>query len=102
MRSDGTFLTLGYTRSRIPPWGLEGGADGTLNYIEVIRTSGKRERYAMATGVICNAGDIIRINTGAGGGYGDPKLRDKAAVRDDVKNGYVTAERARAVYGYEG
>jgi N-methylhydantoinase B len=100
VRSDGTFLTLGYTRSRIPPWGLEGGADGTPNYVEVIRTSGKRERYAIATGVIVNRGDIIRISTGNGAGYGDPKARDRAAIESDLKNGYLTPDRARRAYGY--
>ena len=29
VRADGNFMTVGYTRSRIPPWGLAGGADGT-------------------------------------------------------------------------
>jgi N-methylhydantoinase B len=100
VRSDGTFLTLGYTRSRIPPWGLEGGADGTPNYVEVIRTSGKRERYAIATGVSVNRGDIIRISTGNGAGYGDPKARDRAAIESDLKNGYLTPDRARRAYGY--
>ena len=102
VRSDGTFLTMGYTRARVPPWGLAGGADGTPNFIEVIRTSGKSERYAVATGVVLNAGDIIRIRTGNGGGYGDPTKRSLAAIAADIKNGYLTTERARAVYGYDG
>ena len=101
VRSDGTFLTLGYTRSRIPPWGLAGGADGTTNHVQVIRTSGERERYALATGVIVNRGDVIRISTGNGAGYGDPRQRDRAAIESDLKNGYLTPERARRVYGYE-
>ena len=101
VRSDGTFLTLGYTRSRIPPWGLAGGADGTTNHVQVIRTSGECERYALATGVIVNGGDIIRIWTGNGAGYGDPKQRDRAAIASDLKNGYLTPDRARRVYGYE-
>lgn len=101
VRADGTFMTVGYTRSRVPPWGLAGGADGTPNSVEVIRTSGKCERYAVATGIILNAGDVIRIRTGNGGGYGDPKKRDPAAIRADIKNGTITARRARAVYGYK-
>ena len=93
-------MTVGYTRSRIPPWGLEGGNDGTCNYVEVLRTDGKRERYAIATGVALNAGDVIRVTTGNGAGYGDPKARDPAAIAGDIANGYVTAERAQEVYGY--
>jgi N-methylhydantoinase B len=98
VRADGNFMTVGYTRSRIPPWGLDGGSDGTPNYVEVIRAAGGRERYSLASGVIVNRDDVIRIVTGNGGGYGDPKQRDFAAVRDDVRGGYVTRERASEVY----
>jgi N-methylhydantoinase B len=98
VRADGNFMTVGYTRSRIPPWGLEGGVNGTPNYVEVIRASGKRERYSLASGVIVNCNDVIRIVTGNGGGYGHPKQRDEALVREDIRSGYITAERAKDVY----
>ena len=101
IRNDDTFMTVGYNRTRIPPWGLEGGAGGTPNSVEVIRASGESERYAIATGVILNKGDIIRIRTGTGGGYGDPRKRDHAAIRADIKNGYLTPQRAREIYGFE-
>ncbi|WP_136475639.1 hydantoinase B/oxoprolinase family protein [Pseudomonas sp. DG56-2] len=99
VRSDATFLTCGYTRSVVAPWGLEGGADGSPNYIEVVRASGETERHAIASGVNLNAGDIVRVRTGAGGGYGNPALRSRETVIEDLKNGYVDAETARAVYG---
>lgn len=101
IRGDGTFMTLGYSRSRIRPWGLAGGADGTPNYVEVLRASGDSERYSMATGVIVNEGDLIRIRTGSGGGYGDPKMRDRGAIEADLKNEFLTLGRARDVYGYD-
>ena len=46
-------------------------------------------------------GDVIRIRTGNGGGFGDPRDRSRAAVEADVRNGLLSAERAREVYGYE-
>ena len=101
VRGDGTFMTVGYTRSRIPPWGLEGGADGTPNYVEVIRASGESERYTIATNVMLNKDDIIRIRSGNGAGFGDPRKRDRDAIRSDIKNGYLTPDRARTVYGFE-
>ena len=101
VRGDGTFMTVGYTRSRIPPWGLQGGADGTPNYIEVLRAKGGSERYTVATNVMLDKDDIIRIRTGNGAGFGDPRRRDRRAIRDDIKNGYLTPARAREVYGYE-
>ncbi|TFY89070.1 hydantoinase B/oxoprolinase family protein [Pseudomonas kairouanensis] len=99
IRADASFMTCGYTRSVIPPWGLEQGAEGTPNYVEVIRSNGERQRYCMASGVSLNAGDVVRVRTGAGGGYGPASQRDPDAVRDDVKNGYVDATTARTVYG---
>jgi N-methylhydantoinase B len=34
-----------------------------------------------------------------GGGYGDPRDRDPAALAEDIRNGYVTPEGARRDYG---
>ena len=98
VRANGNFMTVGYTRSRIVPWGLSGGVDGTPNYVEVIRTSGKRERYSLASGVIVNRDDVIRIVTGNGGGYGNPNQRERAAVLDDIRSGYLARNRASELY----
>jgi N-methylhydantoinase B len=100
IRRDNSFLTLGYTRSRILPWSLDGGNEGSANYILVMRTDGTSERYAFGSGIRVDTDDIIRIITGAGGGIGDPKSRDPAKVADDIKNGFITRERAAEVHGY--
>jgi N-methylhydantoinase B len=99
IRRDGSFVTAGYTRSRILPWGLDGGLNGSPNYVEVIRTNGEVTKYAFASGVTINEGDIVRVTTGSGGGLGDPGKRDPAAVREDIRNGLITPERASEVYG---
>jgi N-methylhydantoinase B len=99
IRRDNSFLTLGYTRSRILPWSLDGGNEGSSNHALVMRTDGSSERYAFGSGIRVDTDDVIRIMTGAGGGMGNPKDRDPAKVRDDVKNGYLTAEHAAEVYG---
>ena len=99
VRADGSFLTCGYTRSVVPPWGLQEGLDGTPNYVEVLRGDQPPQRYAMASAVPLNAGDLVRVRTGAGGGYGPPAARDPAAVRNDLKNGYLDEQTAYAVYG---
>ena len=101
MRADNNFLSVGYTRARIPPWGVAGGRDGSVNYVEVMRTDGSRQRLAFATNVAVNRGDVIRIVTGNGGGYGDPGLRSRADIERDLRNGYLTPERAREIYGYD-
>ena len=99
IRRDDSFLTLGYTRSRILPWSLDGGNEGSANYALVLRKNGQSERYAFASGIRVDKDDVIRVITGAGGGVGDPRERDPALVREDIRNGYITAERAREVYG---
>ena len=46
-------------------------------------------------------GDRLLVETAGGGGYGDPKCRARAAVREDVANGKVSRKAAREVYGRE-
>lgn len=101
VRGDNNFLSLGYTRSRMPPWGVDGGKDGSLNYVELIRTDGRKERYAFATNVVVNTNDVIRIVTANGGGYGEPRLRSREDLARDIRNDYLTKEQAKAIYGYD-
>jgi N-methylhydantoinase B len=39
------------------------------------------------------------MHTGSGGGFGDPLERDPEQVAADVREGFVSANRAREVYG---
>lgn len=100
LRGDDGFLTAGYTRSKIPAWPADGGRQGSSNYIEVIRTDGSAEKYAFVSGLTTNKDDIIRVVTGNGGGFGDPKDRDPEAIRQDIKNGFISVERAKEIYDY--
>jgi N-methylhydantoinase B len=101
VRSNGCFFTCAYTRNKHKPWPLAGGSEGSPNYVEVIRRDGNVETYAVVTALDVDEGDVIRIHTANGGGYGDPKRRPCERLLDDVRNGYVTEETARAVYGVE-
>ena len=47
------------------------------------------------------AGEVVRIKTGGGGGYGPPSERAPDAIRRDVREGYVSAEAARRDYGID-
>jgi N-methylhydantoinase B len=101
VRSNGCFFTCAYTRNKHTPWPLEGGREGSPNYAEVIRTDGSVEEYAVVTALAVNQGDVIRIHTGNGGGYGDPRRRPRDLVLEDLRNGFVSDERARTVYGLD-
>jgi N-methylhydantoinase B len=99
VRADNGFLTAGYTRSKFPAWPLDGGREGSPNYVEVIRKDGSRERFAFVSGLTTHTDDVIRVVTGNGGGLGDPKERDRAAVAEDIRNELIAPERAADVYG---
>jgi N-methylhydantoinase B len=45
-------------------------------------------------------GDVVRMVTATGGGWGDPKNRSRDAVERDLLNGFITTEQAKADYGY--
>ncbi len=97
--SDEAFLTYAASRTEERPWGLAGGAAGSTNYAQIIRGDGSVERFGMCTTVRALKGDVIRLTTANGGGYGDPVDRDPRALERDLLNGYVTAEQASREYG---
>jgi N-methylhydantoinase B len=101
VRSNGCFYTCAYTRNRHLPWALEDGREGSPNRAEVIRRNGTVEQHAVVTALEVNEGDVIRIHTANGGGFGDPRRRRRELVLDDLRNGFVTEEVARTVYGVE-
>jgi N-methylhydantoinase B len=96
-------------RMSIPPWGLQrGGAGGTTNIS--IRRAGDSEFRLFTdafhtvspskfSNITVRQGDIIRIVSSGGGGYGDPLIRPKDKVLDDVLDRYVSVEKANSVYG---
>jgi N-methylhydantoinase B len=99
IRGDNGFLTAGYTRSKFPPWALDGGREGSPNYVRVLGRDGSDQRFSFVSGLTTHTDDVIRVVTGNGGGIGDPRERDRSAVEEDIKNGLITRERAREVYG---
>jgi N-methylhydantoinase B len=85
----------GSFRGKMPPWGIFGGAsakvgDVFLNGVQV--ADGVRE-------VMLKPGDVVRVQTNAGGGFGDPLERDPELVLRDTLDRYVSIESAREDYG---
>lgn len=101
IRSDNAWFTAAYTRSRIPPWGLEGGRPGSPNYAEVVRSDGTTERYSIVTALPLKKNDVIRVMTGTGAGWGDPMKRNIDLINEDLRNGYITRDQAERHYGYK-
>ncbi|HYG72954.1 MAG TPA: hydantoinase B/oxoprolinase family protein [Actinomycetota bacterium] len=98
MLSDGS-LTVGFGRNRYPPWGMDGGRDGSPNHVEVVRADGTREGFGKAARFPLREGDLVRLITGTGGGVGDPRERERERVRTDLADGIITDREAREAYG---
>ena len=87
-------------RTQDPPWGLAGGKPGAVNEAVLIRHDGSEQRLRKATGVQLAPGDRLTFGTAGGGGWGDPRRRDRRALEADIRSGYVSPEAARRDYGY--
>jgi len=90
--------TIGFERTKCPPWGLWGGKEAETGYVEVHRTDGSVERV-LKQELILQKGDRVIIRTGGGGGFGPPYSRNPLSVAADVAHGYVSKERALTDYG---
>jgi N-methylhydantoinase B/oxoprolinase/acetone carboxylase alpha subunit len=66
----------------------------------VERADGTRETINKRR-LTLQAGDRLITTTGGGGGYGDPRRRDRAAVRRDLQEEKISERSAREVYGLE-
>lgn len=95
------FLTYSATRTSSRPWAMAGGCEGSLNRAEVIRNDGSVETYSMITGLRAQRGEIFRLVSATGGGYGDPRRRDRAKVESDLRDGYITPQQAQELYAFE-
>jgi N-methylhydantoinase B len=83
-----------------PAFGLAGGLDGTLNFIEIRYPDGKVYR-ATSKDLIKDipSGTEYIQEAGGGGGYGDPKCRPAEKVAEEVRCGILSLEKAREAYG---
>ena len=85
---------------RWPAWGVKGGMGGGAGRIVVNPgTPDERELRPMSEGNRLKKGDLVRIMTSGGGGWGSPLERAAEQVRDDVLDGFISAESAARDYG---
>jgi N-methylhydantoinase B len=88
-------------RAVLPPFGVAGAGPAAPVKVS-LRRDGTEVDFATpgkVTGVAIRAGDIVVMQSAGGGGYGEPLAREPDRVRDDVRAGYVSPERARLGYG---
>src|SRR5262245_49355140 len=77
--------------TRHPPYGILGGRDG-LPHRYRLRSRGRRDRVLRTkeVGIVVRPGDVFLVESGGGGGYGDPRQRTSEARAYDRENGFVT------------
>ena len=73
--------------------GIAGGADGAPHRY-TLYSEGRPPRpiKTKETGLVIRPGDVLVLESGGGGGWGDPAERDPAAIACDRENGFVTAD----------
>ena len=92
-----TTFTVLADRTLAGPAGAFGGRAGKPAEYVLIR-GGVETRLGAKTTIEVEAGDTVSYRTCGGGGYGPPEERDRELVARDVREGKVSAERAREEY----
>ena len=92
-------------RTQFPPWGVHGGKEAKPGRFTLVAEAApatqrsidkEKGRFKLA------AGDLVCVETGGGGGYGDPRERALAAIQRDLDAGYVfSSRRGAAITEYD-
>lgn len=98
--SEEASATVTFGRHLYEPWGVNGGEEGSVNKFYIEKANGKVDGpFGMYARYPLKKGDVLRLVTGTGGGYGHPFLRPVEKVINDVRNGYFTIEQAKDKFG---
>ncbi len=81
-------------RTRFPAEGLFGGKAGAMGKVLLNGASINPKESR-----VIQPGDLLEISTPGGGGFGDPRERDRGVVLADLRAGLVSAEQAEQEYG---
>jgi N-methylhydantoinase B len=90
-------ISAGGTNSVVPPFGLFGGLPGSIARVELSEGVPPLNKRA---GVL-QPGQSVGMVAAAGGGYGDPKKRDRASVLCDLKEERISVKAAVEIYGLD-
>jgi N-methylhydantoinase B len=98
--ADDAGVSLRSSRQKFPAPGMAGGKPGGLGtFIRNPGTASETRLPMTTSGTPFANGDVLRVMSPGGGGYGDPREREPAAVARDLVEGKISVEAARTLYG---
>ena len=95
---DAALFTASLERFKFRPFGLAGGGAAMPGSLTLIRGSERQALPSKVNNLRLQRGDIIRLETSGGGGFGDPADRPKADIERDVRLGYISLQAAERDY----
>lgn len=97
---DGITFTYRGERHFFSATGVQGGGGGGKADARVVRANGSVDVIPSKGVGVLNSGDVLRISTAGGGGYGPASKRDKEYILQDVRNGKISVNHQKEVYGH--
>ena len=96
----GSMITArGQERYKFQPWGVHGGKCGANGRTILNPGTPEEKDVGRIDALALRPGDVVRLLTAGGGGWGDPFERDPEAVLRDVRDGFASVEAAEREYG---
>ena len=96
-------VSLRSSRQKFPAPGMAGGLPGGLGtFLRNPGTPGETRLALTTSGTPLANGDVLRVVSPGGGGYGKPTERDPAAIEHDLVEGKISLAAAREVYSRKG
>jgi N-methylhydantoinase B len=71
--------------------GMAGGADGAPHRYRLLSRGKTRALRTKELGIEVKPGDVFLVESGGGGGWGDPRRRTREAHEADIVNGFVSS-----------
>ncbi|MBB5783715.1 hydantoinase B/oxoprolinase family protein [Nonomuraea jabiensis] len=85
-----TSLSLWFERSVTPAWGLAGGEPGAPPRVTLNPGTPDAREMLKVNALPVTAGDVLRCESGGGGGYGPAARRSHVATAADLAQGLIT------------
>ncbi len=97
---DSAIITVrGMNRFQLSPWGVNGGEPGRTGSTTVNPGTDKAQSIGKIVVLKLERGDVVRIDSPSGAGFGDPLERSLEAIEQEVEAELLSPERSRSAYG---